>query len=450
MNHKSLKKLKTSRWDRGISALGIGLKGSVIATQYTLDRVRGRASSPDKYLLAGAHLLTEELDKLKGSLHKAGQLLSVFGEFFLPENALKVLEKLQANTTPVEWKLVEKTLKRSLGNDILSQIEIEPNPFAAASMGQVYLATYQGQKIVLKIQYPGIDRSIQSDIDTLRTLFRITNLLPDAEAFQEIFDEIRLMLIRETDYSLELETMETIRKKLPPNGPFVIPETYANLSSKRVLAMNFIEGVNFADTSLLSLSQERRNLLGFALLDLLFKEMFEWKSIQSDAHPGNYLIQTSEAGDKLVLLDFGAVRKFPDKFMDSFKKMSLATLNRDYDEVIRLGKKIDYLRDTDGEEACRTFYEICCNSLTGFMPEVESQSIDGSIWSKNDFHWHENSVITHMAGLAKSAIFKSKMRPPPKEAIFLDRKIAGVFAILARLKVIYGPGKLLRSYLKEK
>ena len=449
MSQKNLKKLKTSRWDRSISALGIGIRGGVIATKYTLDKVRGRASSPDKYLLEAAELLTEELDKLKGSLHKAGQLLSVFGEFFLPEEALRVLEKLQANTTPVEWKLIEKTLKRSLGSEILSELEIEPQPFAAASMGQVYLAKYEGNSIVLKIQYPGIDRSIKSDIDTLRTLFKITNLLPDAEAFQEIFDEIRLMLIRETDYALELETMEATRKRLPDNGPFVIPETYAHLSSKRVLAMNYIEGVNFADPSLQLLSQERRNLLGYALLDLLFKEMFEWKTIQSDAHPGNYLIQTSDSGDKLVLLDFGAVRKFPDKFMDAFKKMSLATLNRDYEEVIRQGKKLDYLRESDSDEACKVFYDICCNSLTGFMPDVESPSIDGKIWEEKNFHWHENSVITHMAGLAKSAIFKSKMRPPPKEAIFLDRKIAGVFAILSRLKVIYGPGKLLRNYSEK-
>ena len=448
MPKKPIKQLKTSTWERRLSMVGVGIKGSIFAAKYALAKANQSTPLGDSALFGAAELFATELDKLKGSLHKAGQLMSVFGEFFLPPEVTKVLEKLQAQSTPIEWSQIEKSLIRNLGSETLKELEIDRTPFAAASMGQVYRAKYRGQNIVLKVQYPGIDKSIVSDIQTLKLLFKITKILPDSEAFQGVFDEIKAMLIRETDYNLERETMELMRSKLPEKGPWIIPKTYPDLSSKRILAMEFIPGVQINDPILLQLSQERRNLIASALLESLFNELFDWRLIQSDAHPGNYLVQISEAGDKLVLLDYGAMRKLPEKFVSQFKKMSLAALNHDKDNVIKFGKNLEYLRDEDDEPAEKIFFDICCKSLTGFMPENESASIDGSIWSKNDFHWHENHVVTHMAGLASNAIFKAKMRPPPREAIFLDRKLAGIFAILSRLQVIYGPGKLLRRYLE--
>ena len=448
MPKKPIKQLKTSIWERRLSMVGVGIKTSVFAAKYAFSKVNQSAAKGDSALLGAAELWVSELDKLKGSLHKAGQLLSVFGEFFLPNEVTKVLEKLQAQSTPVEWSQIEKSLIRNIGSEALKELEIDKIPFAAASMGQVYRAKYRGQDIVLKVQYPGIDKSIESDIQSLKLLFKITKILPDSDAFQEIFHEIKSMLLRETDYNLERETMELMRSKLPDNGPWIIPKTYPELSSKRILAMEFISGVQINDPKLLELSQERRNLIASALLESLFDEIFIWRMIQSDAHPGNYLVQISEVQDKLVLLDYGAMRKLPEKFVSQFKKMSLAALNHDMTQVIECGKRLEYLRSEDDELAEKTFFDICCKSLTGFMTENESSSVDGSIWSKKDFHWHENQVVTHMAGLASNAIFKAKMRPPPREAIFLDRKLAGIFSILSRLKVIYGPGKLLRRYLE--
>jgi predicted unusual protein kinase regulating ubiquinone biosynthesis (AarF/ABC1/UbiB family) len=449
MAKKTIKRVKTSTLERGLSMVGVGIKGSLFAAKYALGRAQSDSDAGDKALRGAAELLASELDRLKGSLHKAGQLLSVFGEFFLPPEVTKVLEKLQAQSTPVEWNQIEPSLIRSIGKDAWKDIEIDRTPFAAASMGQVYRAKYLGQDIVLKVQYPGIDQSIDSDIKTLQMFFKLTKILPDSQAFQDIFDEIKVMLIRETDYSLERETMDLMRSRLPENGPWIIPKTYPELSSKRVLAMEYIPGLQINDPKLLELSQEKRNAIGFALLDSLFKELFVWRLIQSDAHPGNYLVQVSESGVKLVLLDYGAMRKLPEKFVSQFKKMSLCALNGDKEGVIKYGKRLDYLRVEEDEVAEKIFFEICSKSLTGFMKDYESPSLDGSIWSDQDFRWHENHVVTHMAGLASNAIFKVRMRPPPKEAIFLDRKLAGIFSILSRLQVTYGPGKLLRQYLEN-
>jgi len=447
MTKPPIKRIKSTRIERGLSVMGIGLKTGILASKFVIQKVAGTQVNREMQILAGVEIMVKELDKLKGTFQKAGQFLGVLGEFFFPPEVNQILQKLQAQSTPLDWKQIEKVLVKNLGKEKLALIEIDKNPYAAASLGQVYRAKYQGKDIVLKVQYPGVESSIKSDIATLKTIFSLTKILPESEAFHEIFEEIKTMLIRETDYRKELESMEKIRALLPPQGPWIIPQVYPELSTKRILAMEFLEGVPFNDPTVQVLPQARRNKLGYFMLDLLFKEIFHWHMIQSDAHPGNYLVQVGEIEDKIILLDYGAVRQFSNAFIENFRKLSQATLDNIPEKVVKYGCALEYLRDTDTLEVNQMFFDICKKALTGFLKESESPSLDGSIWTQDDFHWAESEVVTHMAALAKSAIFKTRMRPPPPEAIFLDRKLAGIFSILSQMKVIYGPGKLLRSYL---
>ena len=153
MPKKPIKQLKTSTWERRLSMVGVGIKGSIFAAKYALAKANQSTPLGDSALFGAAELFATELDKLKGSLHKAGQLMSVFGEFFLPPEVTKVLEKLQAQSTPIEWSQIEKSLIRNLGSETLKELEIDRTPFAAASMGQVYRAKYRGQNIVLKVYH---------------------------------------------------------------------------------------------------------------------------------------------------------------------------------------------------------------------------------------------------------------------------------------------------------
>ena len=133
---------------------------------------------------------------------KAGQMLSVYGEHFLPEEVNTILKKLQTDSTPIAWEQMHKVLVQQLGEEKLSLLEIKEEPIAAASMGQVYLATIKKTKqtLALKVQYPGVDKAIDSDLNALRKILLVSQILPSHSNFEDIFKEIRMMLHYEVDY----------------------------------------------------------------------------------------------------------------------------------------------------------------------------------------------------------------------------------------------------------
>ena len=214
---KEIKKISTSVLGRGLSLLNLTVSSGAKYASYKMtdlfSQEKGKDERLQKFWLNQASSLVDELGKLKGSIMKAGQLLSVYGEHLFPSQVNDVLKSLQSNSRPVVWEEMERVIKLQLGPETFASLEIDPVPVAAASMGQVYKARILKSKqwIALKVQYPGVDKVIESDLKSLKSILSISHIMPSHEGFDDVFKEIKMMLRHETDYGRELTMIEQYR-----------------------------------------------------------------------------------------------------------------------------------------------------------------------------------------------------------------------------------------------
>ncbi len=392
---------------------------------------------------AQAQDIARELGSLKGSVMKVGQLLSMYGEHFLPPQVNKVLKSLQANSPALEWKRIEPFVKEQLGPRY-EEVIINPKAMAAASIGQVHEATIKktGEKIALKIQYPGVDRAIRSDMKALKTIVMFAPGLPRGRRLNELVSEIEEMLWREVDYSIEADFCEKFATLLSDDPRFLIPEIKREWCTPKILAIQLICGHRIDDESLKNLSQERRNAIADSLLDLYLRELFIFGFVQTDPHIGNYRIRlkdetacdgTTIDHDQVVLLDFGAVREFDRNFLTHYKSLVRASLEQNHAGVIRAGLDLGFLLPCDGPPVTDAFYQFCRLVVEPFDPRGASPAGRLFFDEKGHYNWCHNTLPNRLAAQLKEVIQARELRAPPREAIFLDRKSSGLYILLSTL-----------------
>lgn len=442
-NPKTLAKVPTNVFKRGAALLNLTLASSA---KLAVLKVGDLFTNPERrqerlgdFLRDQAHKIVEELGNLKGSIMKAGQMLSVYGEHFFPPEVNSILKSLQQESRPVDWDEMARMLRSQLGPELLEQLEIDPTPIAAASMGQVYRAVNKatGDVIALKVQYPGVDKAIDSDLQSLRTILSLSSFVSASEGFDEIFKEIRMMLHYEVDYQRELEQFQAFAAMLADDPRFVVPKVYPEFSTKRVLAMSYEDGVPVDSPAVDALSQERRNDLGAAIMELMFREIFEWGQVQTDPHFGNYRIRLDPSGkDRIVLLDFGAVRKFPRRYIAPFADLVWAAMHHQADVVRTAGIQLGFLQETDSATNVALFYKLCITALEGFQSDAVPYS------------WGDSNLLSRLTELARDAVFAFRLRSPPREAVFMDRKMIGIYVFISRLRLNIGSRSMLVRYLE--
>lgn len=448
-----LSSIKSRLFTRGASLVGMGLKTGVKAAELALAKAVSNRSKEELYLeflIGRVNDVTKKMESLKGGFMKAGQLLSVYGEHFFPEEVNKILKRLQSDSKPVSFSQMEKVIVRALGKEKYESLDIDRTPVGAASMGQVYRVSVAGEDRALKVQYPGVAKAIDSDLKVIKSILSVLKVVPGGDQFDEIYEEIRRMLHREVAYDKELVQLGKYRELLEDWPEFVVPKAYSEFSTGKVLCMDFISGRRFDDPEVKSISQERRNRLGAAMLKLLFHEIFEWRRVQTDPHIGNFLVQLEEDGyerDRIVLLDFGAVRKLPKSYVDPFRKMALASISDDKLGIQKQATALGFLREDDPVEVQDLFARVVLKGTEPFQKMYDGDSTGEGEYSGVDYDWGKNEVVDELAAMAKDAIFSFKLRPPPREAVFVDRKLIGTAMILKTLGVKYGPRKLALKYL---
>lgn len=380
--------------------------------------------------------LIQELGKLKGSAMKVGQILSLYGEHFWPKEITDLLKILQQNSAALEWSAIETVLSEELGSEKLLQLEVDEIPLASASIGQVHRARIKstGELIVLKVQYPGVDRAIQSDLKLLKFVLTMADLIPKGPRFDQIFSEIREMLEQEADYTRELRFLETFHDLLKDDSRYVIPKPIGDYSTRRVLAMEFVSGVRADSAEVQELDQDRRNQLGLSFFDLYLRELLEIRLMQTDPHLGNYTIQIDADGgaDKLVLFDFGAVREVPLVFLNNYMRLIDGGIHGNDRKVEQAGRQLKLLLPEDSLELVMEFTALCYALIEPF---------DGL------YDWGESDLPKRLARQAGHMITSYKLRAPPRELVFLDRKLGGVFIFLSVLKCKMDSRELLLSRL---
>lgn len=440
--HKgSIVALKTKPLERSIALtrLGVGA-GAKIMAHSVANIFRGeisRDSANREFYERQAQILADELGKLKGSVMKAGQMLSLYGQYFLPEEAVVVLSQLQDDTPPVAWNVVAPVLERSIGRNRLRELDIDTEAMAAASLGQVHRARRKrdGLELCVKIQYPGVADAIESDLRTLSRLLVMTRLTPKGLDLQPIFSEVREMLHREVDYEAEARFTRQFADKLAGDNRFVVPQVISEYSSPQILTTSYEHNCSVRDPEVQNLSMARRNRLGSAFLDLFFNEFFRWGMVQSDPHFGNYRFRIGARAqdDRIVLLDFGATRMYDQRFIENYSDIVEGSLRRDRDQVQRGAKAIGLMNDKMPQSALDAFAAMCESIVEPFEAANDAQS-DRSMRNKaGAYRWGDSDLPMRSGRIAAMNALSVHFRVPPREIVFLHRRLAGVFIMLATL-----------------
>lgn len=433
----SIARLKTGSFERNfaLARLGVGA-GAKIAVHSLSNIFRGEVSKSEAdrdFYKAQAEVLADELGQLKGSVMKAGQMLAMFGDYFLPHEAVEVLSQLQDNTPPVAWPVVERQLKASVGAAALRELEISETPLAAASLGQAHRARRKrdGLELVVKIQYPGVAEAISSDIKTLSRLLIASRLTPKNLDLAPTFAEVREMLEGECDYLQEADFTETFAKRLAEDARYVVPRVLREYSGARVLTTTYERGVSVSDASVKALPQARRNALASSFVELFLTEFFRWGLVQTDPHFGNYRVRLDEQGrDRLVLLDFGATRAFLRPFIRDYSAIVAGALARDRDQIRRGAEAIGLIGSDFPASALEGFAEMCERIVEPFEPTRAPEMLRTA---EGNYRFGASELPMRVSQIAARNALTLSFRLPPREIVFLHRRLGGVFIALAAL-----------------
>ncbi len=267
-------------------------------------------------------ILFKGLSQMRGTALKASQLLSLEAEL-LPKGIRDELLKSCYKVPPINRALVRKVFMQEFGAEPSSVYEtFDGKAFAAASLGQVHRATLEsGEKVAVKVQYPGISEAIDSDLKilsfVLSSVALTTNYLPKKEVMNITLDEIKVCLKNEIDYELEAESTQWFADKLK-GCEIRIPQVYKDYSSKKVLCTELLQGQHIDEWLQGEPTQEQKNSAGQVILDTFLQCLFGLHAIHADPHMGNYLFLTS---GEVGLLDFGCVKHVKEGFCQTMAKI---------------------------------------------------------------------------------------------------------------------------------
>jgi predicted unusual protein kinase regulating ubiquinone biosynthesis (AarF/ABC1/UbiB family) len=414
-----------------MGSLAAGVAGTMAVNGLIRLGKGDRPTARDLLLTPGnIRRIADELAKMRGAAMKVGQLISMDAGEFLPPELAEIMSRLRAEADFMPPKQLKQVLNAELGDGWLSRFaQFDVRPIAAASIGQVHKARLKdGREVAIKVQYPGIARSIDSDVSNVGRLIKLSGLMPPGLEMEPFLEEAKAQLHEEADYVKEAEHLERFHALLSDDTRFVLPAYLPELSSPRVLAMDYIEstGIEAVETA----PQDVRDRVAHELMELTLKELFRFNWMQTDPNFANYRFQ-SESG-RLVLLDFGATRAVPETIVEAYRTLFQAGLKGSDAEVLeapalRLGLLSpgieDRHRDTILAMLRLVFEDITRTDLFDF--------------AASDMLARLNRMGEEMA--AERVI----LPPPPMDVLYVQRKFAGMFLLATRLKARVALGDLL-------
>ncbi|WP_433846820.1 ABC1 kinase family protein [Acinetobacter proteolyticus] len=433
-----LKNLKTSSVDRRLSiakaSLLAGTRWATASATSLFSSEEEKEKKRKKAMAEQAHYLVSEIGKLKGSIVKIGQMMALYGEHFLPEEITQALNTLNNQTVALAWPAIKTHLQDQLGSK-LDELTIDHEPIGTASLAQVHRATRKsdGLELVLKIQYPGVAEAIDSDMNLFKNMLKLTRMVPQTREFDQWFDEVREMMHREVDYSIEAATTRRFAERLKDDQRYVVPEIIEEFCAEKVLCMTFERGVPVNSPVMLSLPQERRNQLGEASLEIAVRELFEWGEMQTDPNFGNYLVRLGngdDVKDKIVLLDFGAIRQFDNNLLTVARNLIHAGYDHDKDAMVKAMTGYEFF-DAMPESVKPGMADVFLIATEAFScPSNNPDMPDGIMDNQNRYDWKKSQLHNRVMQQAGQSMASRYFSVPPKEFMFISRKFIGAYTFM--------------------
>ena len=336
----------------------VGLLGSLqakIAAAYLFYWVRGwfKSAADKERMLAETHWRTaarvlDSMSYLRGATMKVGQTLGNFPDI-VPAEFVETLEQLHFQAPPMHWSLLREMVFNELGDDPENVFaSFDKRAFAAASLGQVHRAQLKsGEPVAVKIQYPGIARTVRDDFRNFFLFMLPARLSADWENTREQFDDLRTRLERETDYEREAATLQTVRGLFREDDGIVIPRVFPDLSTARVLTMQRLDGLHLDQVLAIDPPQELRNEIARKMIRAWYRMLFAGRVLYVDFHPGNFIVM--EDG-RLGVIDFGCMVELDDALWDLFRKMDRPLTTGNRDERITVLKEWSMITDEPADE----------------------------------------------------------------------------------------------------
>jgi predicted unusual protein kinase regulating ubiquinone biosynthesis (AarF/ABC1/UbiB family) len=378
--------------------------------------------------------LADKLSHMRGAAMKLGQMLSMDAGQVLPPEWSPILSRLQADAAPMPSQQLEAQLARYWGKDWRTNFEsFSPAPIAAASIGQVHRArTRDGRDLAIKVQYPGIAASIDSDLDNVVSLLRLSRLMPAGVNIDPLVQEARRQLHEEADYLREAEHLQRYGALVAGDESLLVPQVDKNLTHEAVLAMGFVESQPI--DRVIAFGQEKRSRIVERLVRLVLQEIFEFGLVQTDPNFANFRYQP--ATGRIVLLDFGATRAVQPELKAKFRRLLRAALSGDRDAQYSAMLEIGYFSADQ-----KRLSDLALDLLGIGMDAINADPAFDFAAADLPTQARDRALALDVAADLWSI--------PPADTIFIHRKIGGIYLLASKLEARVKVREMLEQYAAE-
>jgi len=439
----------------GFASLGVGLAAGttfevasrlinrVVPSTDGTERNTGSPVAND----ANADRLVQTLCRMRGAALKLGQMLSIQDETLLPPALAKALEQVRQGADSMPVRQLRSQMEKELGEDWRDRFQrFDDLPFAAASIGQVHRAsvrtdhsgegTDDSMQVVVKVQYPGVANSIESDLSNLSMLITMSRMAPPGLFIERVIDVGRKELTVECDYIQEMENQKKMKKYIQTDkelteARFVVPNVIEDLSTAEVLTTEYCPGGTI--DKVMFLDQDERNRIARNILRLTMKELFVWRFMQTDPNWGNFLYDVGTG--TTYLIDFGSTLEYNKSFVDGYLRIVWASANRDADTLMNQSRITGFLTGDEND------IMLEAHKMSGFTM--------GDPFVSADTYDFGGSGITGRMSEHGSAFLQHRLTPPPEEVYTLHRKLVGAYNLCIKLGAKIKCRDLLEEIVKD-
>jgi predicted unusual protein kinase regulating ubiquinone biosynthesis (AarF/ABC1/UbiB family) len=371
---------------------------------------------------ANAQRLAGRLSQMRGAVMKVGQLMSMDGHGVLPAPFAELLGTLRDQAHSMPATQLAEVLEREYGADWHHRFRrFSYTPIAAASIGQVHRAeTHDGQLLALKIQYPGVKASIDSDVANLTLLARTPGLVPGAVDTSAMLARVREQLHLETDYIAEARNATEYRRRLGDDPVLTVPAVHEEHSTAHIIATDFAPGVPVDQLTRPGVPQAQRDHVAAALSRLSIHEFFRMRLVQTDPNFGNYLYDA--ASGRVALIDFGATEAVADSRVEHLRELGRALRDADLERLTAAALAAGFVGAQDPPAQTRG---VIAMMLTAGEP----------LQQRGPYDFGASDLFARTFQQGRAQFFgEGYARTPPPDLLFLQRKFIGSFMLCTRLR----------------